>query len=379
MVGRDAELHQLVGAFHRARVVVVTGAAGSGKTTLVDAFARKWGDVPVVEDVHALDRERRRELLHRLARLDGCSLVTTRERLWLPDGAEELWLHGLSRADARATWAELDAREGESDAFEEAFEQCGGHPGHLRWAHAGSYGFDPLACAVAELDGPARRVLGALALAGFRMDLEELGEMVHDRGVLSVVRDLWMKLFIRVDGAGTCTLEPFYRRFVERLLSDEARREMGETLARLRPEGAERSGPALRSLSLLAERIAEILDDDPVIGVASLPGGVTYDPHAHELRAGNRRTSLRARPVLRKLLQVLAMSGNQMVDREALTLAVWGRPYNPIVHDGVVRVNVSTLRKIVAPFGLRIDFDESGYRLIAPDGISIDPVLFAAP
>ena len=90
-VGRKAELARLDAAWQRARrdgvqVVGLAGAAGSGKTALLRAFAARHRDGPVVwaggdweEDVLWAEFARRREHLERL----GITVVRTAPReLW---------------------------------------------------------------------------------------------------------------------------------------------------------------------------------------------------------------------------------------------------------------------------------------------------------
>jgi biotin operon repressor len=53
---------------------------------------------------------------------------------------------------------------------------------------------------------------------------------------------------------------------------------------------------------------------------------------------------------------------------------VWDTEYNPAQHDNPARVNVSRLRKVLAAYGLEVESQPDGYRLIAPaDFLFIEP------
>jgi DNA-binding response OmpR family regulator len=195
---------------------------------------------------------------------------------------------------------------------------------------------------------------------------------VDDDEALRALQELWLKLVIRVDLGGTCALAPACRAFAGEALSPLQLEQLAMLLARTRREEAEPPSPShARPISVMAQRVAEILEvaaDDRSFGSAA---ALSYDARHHELRGKGARVSLKTRPVLRRLFFALAAQANRLVDREELTLAVWNRPYHPQAHDAVLRVNVSTLRRLVAPFGLTIEFDETGYRLYAPDGLGL--------
>jgi DNA-binding winged helix-turn-helix (wHTH) protein len=53
------------------------------------------------------------------------------------------------------------------------------------------------------------------------------------------------------------------------------------------------------------------------------------------------------------------------VSKDALTRAVWGVDYNPLVHEYGLRVNIHHLRRAIEPVGLSVRFDDVGYRLEA--------------
>jgi hypothetical protein len=204
------------------------------------------------------------------------------------------------------------------------------------------------------------------------MPLDPLLELLGGDGTLRALQELWLRLVVRVDLGGTCALAPMVRAFAEQALSRRELDQLETLLARARrDEAGQPARPPERAVNVMAQRVAEILEvaaDDRSIGN---PAALTYDTRHHELRGKGARVSLRTRPVLRRLFQALASRADRLVDRSELTVAVWNRPYHPLAHDAVLRVNVSTLRRLVAPFGLTIEFDETGYRLCAPDGLGL--------
>jgi hypothetical protein len=94
--------------------------------------------------------------------------------------------------------------------------------------------------------------------------------------------------------------------------------------------------------------------------------GLVLDEATHVLRAGSHRISLASRPILRRLLYVLAERPATIVDKEGIARAVWGRGYNPLTDDTPIRVNVKRLRDLLAQSDLRVAYDDGGYRLDVP-------------
>ncbi len=95
---------------------------------------------------------------------------------------------------------------------------------------------------------------------------------------------------------------------------------------------------------------------------------VTLDATSHLLVYPGGELSVARRPVVRKLLYALAGSAGEVVDKEALVQAAWGRQYNPLQDDNPLKVNIRNLRKLVEGSGLSIEFEGAGYRLIAHSG-----------
>lgn len=94
------------------------------------------------------------------------------------------------------------------------------------------------------------------------------------------------------------------------------------------------------------------------------------DARNHVLRLGGREVSLRKRPVLRRLLYALASRPGTVLTKEQLAVAVWSTDYDPLRHDNSLRVNVRYLRELLAGTPLSVEFDDTGYRLLVPEGFA---------
>jgi DNA-binding response OmpR family regulator len=103
---------------------------------------------------------------------------------------------------------------------------------------------------------------------------------------------------------------------------------------------------------------------------------IVIDARSHELRIRDRIVSLRKRTVLRRLLYALTRRLGRPVSKDDLTEALWSRPYNPLVHDNPLKSNIRHARHILAAAHIEIEFDEPGYRLVAPTGFAfVEPFL----
>ena len=103
---------------------------------------------------------------------------------------------------------------------------------------------------------------------------------------------------------------------------------------------------------------------------------IVIDARSHELRIRDRIVSLRKRTVLRRLLYALTRKVGRPVSKDDLTEALWSRPYNPIIHDNPLKSNIRHARNILAEAQIEIEFDEPGYRLVAPTGFAfVEPFL----
>ncbi|MDB4967805.1 MAG: hypothetical protein JWN44_3494 [Myxococcales bacterium] len=98
---------------------------------------------------------------------------------------------------------------------------------------------------------------------------------------------------------------------------------------------------------------------------------VMLDGRSHELRWPGGHAPLARRPALRRLLYALA---GGTTAKTALAVALWGQAYKPSTHDNALWMNVTRLRKLVAPAGLGIEATDGEYRLVAADGF-----VFVAP
>jgi len=96
--------------------------------------------------------------------------------------------------------------------------------------------------------------------------------------------------------------------------------------------------------------------------------GVVLDAGEHVLRFAGKSVSVAGRPIVRRLLYLLAKNANEEVSKEAIALGVWEREYDPRRHDNPIRVTVRRARELFEGTPLRISTEERGYRLVAPSG-----------
>ncbi len=94
---------------------------------------------------------------------------------------------------------------------------------------------------------------------------------------------------------------------------------------------------------------------------------LVVDARIDEVRGRNKPPiSLRRRPVLKRLLYLLAGSPGRILKKEIIVREVWGNEYSPLVHDPTLKVNVRRLRAILTGTGAEVEFDSGGYRLRCP-------------
>ena len=95
--------------------------------------------------------------------------------------------------------------------------------------------------------------------------------------------------------------------------------------------------------------------------------GVGIDARTDELRVHGEVRSLKRRSVVRRLLYALARHPARVLEKEALAVAVWGCPYDPLCHDDALKSNVLHLRRLLASSAVTIACGNPGYRLDATD------------
>lgn len=102
-------------------------------------------------------------------------------------------------------------------------------------------------------------------------------------------------------------------------------------------------------------------------------GGLVIDSVRHEIRGplldGVTSISLERRPVLARLLYALAARPTEELDKDVITMVLWGVPYNPLVHDNAIKANVHRLNRMIAPAGITVRFGAGGYKIHGPDGL----------
>jgi FHA domain-containing protein len=111
---------------------------------------------------------------------------------------------------------------------------------------------------------------------------------------------------------------------------------------------------AIGALTLVVQRAVEPGSGDTIL----------IDRSAHEVRRSQTKVSLAKRPIVRKLLYALA--SGEACGKEPLVRGVWNVEYHPLRHDNVLRVAIHQLRALLAPIGVKVEFDDDAYRLVVP-------------
>jgi DNA-binding winged helix-turn-helix (wHTH) protein len=120
---------------------------------------------------------------------------------------------------------------------------------------------------------------------------------------------------------------------------------------------------ALGQVSVITPGTRRLSDEAPT----QSPGSVVLDGRNHELRVGDKVVSLKRRVLPRRLMYALARRPGQILTKDECAQALWGREYNPLVHDNPLRVNVRYVRTLLEGSGLVVEFEDPGYRLKAPE------------
>jgi tetratricopeptide (TPR) repeat protein len=275
-VGREAEIGQLAKALESAALLVVTGAAGSGKTALARelvarerakgaAFAQgiayvrcEEGDVAeavvaraeraldvipgglpralataprclVLDELHRLSGEAAAKLLGQIVRpgAAGRVLALSRDALPLPRedaGRASLALDGLSPDDARALWQMLEETYGPTPrgAIDGALERSRGVPLALRREFARAH--DKKAWEPTALPADQKKVLAAAAVLRVAATPAALGVLVPGADLDEVVPALIAKQLIDVADGGSLEVHDVVRGVVLQALSPTERR-----------------------------------------------------------------------------------------------------------------------------------------------------------
>jgi len=97
------------------------------------------------------------------------------------------------------------------------------------------------------------------------------------------------------------------------------------------------------------------------------------DARLHKLHHPFGVLSFARRRRLRELAYTLAEQANQVVSKERLVQRWLNAAYDEHRHDGALRVNVTRLRKVLAPCGFSIEAGPGGYLMRTPDGFRFEP------
>jgi hypothetical protein len=283
-VGRDAELTALGRALETATLVVVTGAAGAGKTALARelvarerakggmeqgvAYVRcEEGDcteavvaraeraldvIPgglaralaasarclVLDELHRLTGEAAAKLLAQIARpgASGRVLALSRDALPLPRedaGRVAIELDGLGADDARALWQHLEETYGPTPrgAVDTALERTRGVPLALRREFARAH--DKKAWEPSAMPGEEKKLLAAAAVLRLPVTPAALAVLVPGADIERGVRALIEKQLLDVAEGGRLEVHDVVRGTVLAALSPAERRHLEAAAAAL--------------------------------------------------------------------------------------------------------------------------------------------------
>ena len=99
---------------------------------------------------------------------------------------------------------------------------------------------------------------------------------------------------------------------------------------------------------------------------------ITLDTRNHALQFDDKVLSVASRPVVRRLLYLLASRVGQSVRKEEIVQEVWDTQYDPRRHDNPLRVTIRRARTLLEATPLRIMTEGDGYRLVAPSTFEVE-------
>ncbi|MFP2933615.1 helix-turn-helix domain-containing protein [Pyxidicoccus sp. 3LG] len=105
-------------------------------------------------------------------------------------------------------------------------------------------------------------------------------------------------------------------------------------------------------------------------GTADRPGPRWCWTRGSTSARGGRTVSLAKRVLPRRLLYALARQPGRTVSKEACVRAMWDAEHDPRLHDNALRVHVRHVREMLEGTGLRVVFEDPGYRLEVSEGFS---------
>ncbi|HEX3764426.1 MAG TPA: winged helix-turn-helix domain-containing protein [Kofleriaceae bacterium] len=405
MVPRDHDLARLTTALEEVSLVILTGIAGVGKTSLAGELLAAWsgpatymsattvacaalgdptprppgelgapaceriiedacarldriGGLVVLDDFHELDEIDQHRIIDTAARLlvTGRLVIATRERLAMAADRRDclqIRLDGLDRASAELLWKRLHELCGESPDFESAWQHVQGNPLALRRAHAGlPREHHPLADALHRLDDAERRVLEVIASSDEPVAASALAELVPSGDLEAILAGLHARMFVDATRRAY-TMDRFVRAVVRAHLEPRT----DDTAA----DPGDRTPIAMAVPSGLLRRT-----------VVAAP--LVIDGPRNELRQGARWISLHARFVLRRLLYMFASTPGHRLTREVIARTLWAVDYDPRRHESSLKSNIRRLRHLLAGTDATIETTEDGYRLrLPPEAVFVPP------
>ena len=403
LIGREQALADAVTALGEVSVVILSGVAGVGKTSIARELALTWSQpsfylsaihltptcgescsgrqqlpgaagcdpalaallarldriagLLVIDDFHLLSEGDRGRIVDTAARVlvDGRLVLATRERIAAPpDNVDqtELRLPGIDRASAELLWKRLDELNGTAHGFAAAWRWSQGNPLALRHAHAGAPAArHPLIRAIQTLDDDERCLLDALASSDRPVPVTALAPVVPGRAIDPILASLAARLFVDAARRRHYTIDAFVRATLSEKLGPI---DGGAAAPR-------RAGPLRVTVSrAVKHRYAP-------------PAALVIDGARHELRVGARHIPLSSRFVLRRLLYTfMAMPGHRMT-REAIARTLWSVDYDPQRHASSLKSNIRRLRNVLTGTSAAIETCENGYRLCLPSGALFTP------
>ncbi|HEY4177195.1 MAG TPA: winged helix-turn-helix domain-containing protein [Kofleriaceae bacterium] len=173
------------------------------------------GGLWVIDDLHHLSGDERRELVRELASLRAGKVIATSREL-LPFEADapdrlEVKLGGLDQTSAQSLWTALDDLHGASPGFDGTWSRARGNPLRLRQAHAcRPDAEDHIVVALRALSPTARRIATALALSECPLPKDVLARFAGTDGTTALA-ELVNRMIVDPAGPSCWQLHDLFR------------------------------------------------------------------------------------------------------------------------------------------------------------------------